>query len=185
MTFVLRRRRGSLRQIEYSTTRLVSRHHGTPPVLLTCPHDGGEVPAGVLKRTWPTPECPDFETDCDRCTRTVTTGLAQRLLDLAGEAPAVVIAEFDRDYIDANRSAACAFEPGQGADAQQFYDEYHNRSASSSMTSGPRTAGSVPLRHSWDRGHRGDPGRALPGHGAGIDRETAGAGGRTGAAASP
>jgi N-formylglutamate amidohydrolase len=105
-------------------TGLVSRHNGTLPVLLTCPHDAGEVPAGVLKRTGPTPECPDFE--ADRCTRTVTTGLAQRLLDLRGEAPAVVIAEFDRDYIDANRSAACAFEPGQPADAQQFYDEYHN-----------------------------------------------------------
>jgi N-formylglutamate amidohydrolase len=115
-----------MRQIEYSTTRLVSRHRGTLPVLLTCPHDGGEQPAGVLKRTGPTPECPDFETDRDRCTRAVTTGLAQRLLDLTGEAPSVVIAEFDRDYIDANRPAACAFEPGQGANAQQFYDEYHD-----------------------------------------------------------
>jgi N-formylglutamate amidohydrolase len=114
-----------MRQIDYSTTRLVSRHRGTLPVLLSCPHDGGEVPAGVPKRTGPTPECPDFETDRDRCTRAVTTGLAQRLLELTGEAPSVVIAEFDRDYIDANREAACAFEPARPANAQPFYDEYH------------------------------------------------------------
>jgi hypothetical protein len=36
-----------MQQIEYSQTRLVSRHHGTLPVLLTCPHDGGQVPRGV------------------------------------------------------------------------------------------------------------------------------------------
>jgi N-formylglutamate amidohydrolase len=70
--------------------------------------------------------CPTFETDHDLCTRTVTTGLAQHLLDLTGEAPSVVIAEFEREYIDANRSPDCAFEPVQPTDAQQFYDEYHN-----------------------------------------------------------
>jgi N-formylglutamate amidohydrolase len=116
-----------MRQIEYSETRLVSRHQGTLPVLLTCPHDGVEVPAGVPERTGPTPECPPFETDRDLCTRVVTTGIAQRLLDLTGEAPSIVIAEYNRKYIDANRSAACAFEQSaQPSAAQQFYDEYHN-----------------------------------------------------------
>jgi hypothetical protein len=36
-----------MRQIEYSKTRLVSRHGGTLPVLLTCSHGGDEVPPGV------------------------------------------------------------------------------------------------------------------------------------------
>jgi N-formylglutamate amidohydrolase len=116
-----------MRQIEYSETRLVSRHRGTLPVLLTCPHDGEEVPPGVPKRTGPTPECPDFEPDRDLRTRAVTTGIAQRLLYLRGEAPSVVIAEYDREYIDANRPAECAFEhPAQPSHARQFYDEYHN-----------------------------------------------------------
>jgi N-formylglutamate amidohydrolase len=117
-----------MRQIEYSTTRLVSRHQGTLPVLLACPHDGDQIPAGVPERTEvrSPPDCPTFETDHDLCTRKVTTGLAQRLLDLTGEAPSVVIAEFEREYIDANRSPDCAFEPVQPTDAQQFYDEYHN-----------------------------------------------------------
>jgi N-formylglutamate amidohydrolase len=115
-----------MRQIAYSKTRLVSRHQGTLPVLLTCAHDGGDAPAGVPKRTGSPPGCPPFEPDRDLHTRAVTTGIAQSLLDLTGEAPSVVIAEYDREYIDANRSAACAFEPAQPSDAQQFYDEYHN-----------------------------------------------------------
>jgi hypothetical protein len=60
------------------------------------------------------------------CAPEVTTGIAQRLLDLTGEAPSVVIAEYDREYIDANRPAACAFEPVPESDARRLYDEYHN-----------------------------------------------------------
>jgi N-formylglutamate amidohydrolase len=117
-----------MRQIEYSKTLLVSRHRGTLPVLLTCPHDGDEVPPGVPKRTVSPPGCPPLELDRDLRTRAVTTGIAERLLELTGEAPSVVIAEYDREYIDANRSEACAFERSeQPSDAQQFYDEYHNR----------------------------------------------------------
>jgi N-formylglutamate amidohydrolase len=105
----------------------------------------------------------------DRCTHTVTTGLAQRLLDLTGEAPSVVIAEFDRDYIDANRSAACAFEPGQGADAQQFYDEYHNtiRQFMDDIRAENGGLGLLFDIHGTG-GIEGDPGRVLPGDGAGL-----------------
>ena len=119
-----------MRQIQYSETRLVSRHRGTLPVLLTCPHDGVQIPTAVHNRTETgSPiECPPPEFDRDLRTRAVTTGIAQRLLDLTGEAPSVVIAEYDREYIDANRSAKCAFEPSdeQPPEAQQYYDEYHN-----------------------------------------------------------
>jgi N-formylglutamate amidohydrolase len=116
-----------MQQIEYSQTRLVSRHHGTLPVLLTCPHDGDQVPTGVPPRTESPPGCPPPELDRDLCTRAITTGIAQRLLELTGETPSVVIADYDRDYIDANRSAECAFEhAAQPSDAEKFYDEYHN-----------------------------------------------------------
>jgi N-formylglutamate amidohydrolase len=40
-----------------------------------------------------------------------------------GEAPCVVIAEFHRRFIDANRPERCAFEH---LDATPYYDEYHN-----------------------------------------------------------
>jgi N-formylglutamate amidohydrolase len=115
-----------VRRIEYSKTRLVSRHGGTLPALLTCSHGGDEVPPGVPPRTASPPGCPPLELDRDLRTREVTTGIAQRLLDLTGEAPSVVIAEYDREYIDANRRAECAFEPVPKSHARRFYDEYHN-----------------------------------------------------------
>ena len=69
------------------------------------------------------PDC-RFETNTDRFTRTITKGVAQLLFDVFGEAPYVVIADFDRAFIDANRRAPeCAFED---PDARPFFDEYHN-----------------------------------------------------------
>ena len=116
-------------KITYQMNRLVSRHHGTLPVILTCPHGGDEKPSEVTdERTGEgIPSDCNFEPSGDRETRTITTGVAQQLLEIFGEAPYVVIAEFHRKYIDANRSAGpipnCAFEHPE---AQQYYDEYHN-----------------------------------------------------------
>lgn len=74
-------------KITFSTTRLVSRHRGTLPVLLTCPHGGDGKPAGIDKRTGAgLPEDCDFNLDSDLQTRTITTRVAQRLLDVFGEA---------------------------------------------------------------------------------------------------
>jgi hypothetical protein len=46
-------------------------------------------------------------------------------LDVFEEAPYVVIAEFHREYIDANRAPACAYED-EDLDPTPYYDEYHN-----------------------------------------------------------
>jgi N-formylglutamate amidohydrolase len=113
--------------ITYEETKLVSRHRGTMPAILTCPHGGDKQPPGVPNpRTGVglPPSC-RFEPNTDRFTRTITRGVAQALFDVFGEAPYVVIANFDRAFIDANRreSDNCAFED---LDAQPFYDEYHN-----------------------------------------------------------
>jgi len=114
-----------MRNITYTERLLVSRHQGAMPLVLTCPHGGDEQPPGVAnKRTGAgLPSDCRFETNTDRFTRTITRGVAQVLFDVFGEAPNVVIANFDRDYIDANRSRPCAFED---RDARQFYEEYHN-----------------------------------------------------------
>jgi N-formylglutamate amidohydrolase len=109
--------------IRYEENNLVSRHRGTLPVIISCPHDGKKVPPEVPKRTGSNSECPPFKTSRDLRTREITEGVAQRLLDVFGEAPYVVVAEFNRQYIDANRPADCAFEVPA---AQPFYDEYHN-----------------------------------------------------------
>jgi N-formylglutamate amidohydrolase len=111
--------------ISYEEANLVSHHQGTLPVILTCPHGGDKQPPGVPKRTGAgvPPDC-RFETNTDRFTRTITKGIAQLLFDVFGEAPYVVIADFDRAFIDANRRAPeCAFED---PDARLFFDEYHN-----------------------------------------------------------
>jgi N-formylglutamate amidohydrolase len=115
-------------QIGYDVTQLVSRHRGTLPVVLTCPHDGAESPPKVPERAGQgLPASCDFSIIRDLHTRAITAGVAQRLLNTCGEAPYVVIAEFRRKYIDANREDAntvpnCAYEVPA---AKQFYDEYH------------------------------------------------------------
>jgi N-formylglutamate amidohydrolase len=113
-----------MRNITYTERRLVSRYQGAMPLVLTCPHGGDEQPPGVPKRTGvKLPADCRFETNTDRFTRTVTRGVAQFLFDVFGLAPYVVIANFDRDYIDANRSPDCAFED---PNARPLYEEYHN-----------------------------------------------------------
>ena len=79
--------------IEYEETNLVSRHRGTLPVILSCPHDGEDEPSGVPVREGSPPGCPPVKISRDLHTRAIAEGVAQRLLDLFGEAPYVVIAE--------------------------------------------------------------------------------------------
>jgi N-formylglutamate amidohydrolase len=112
--------------VTFEETNLVSRHQGTLPVILSCPHDGKESPTGVPdERTGEgiPSDCPPFRTVSDLHTCEITEGVSQSLLDVFGEAPYVVNAEFDRKYIDANRRAECAYEVPA---AQPYYDEYHN-----------------------------------------------------------
>lgn len=118
-----------MRDITYTVNRLVARHQGSLPVILTCPHGGDEKPPGVQKERTGAglpAEC-RFEKNRDSFTRTITRGVAQALFDVFGQEPYVVFANFARDYIDANRSSSplnCAFED---PDAGPFYDEYHSR----------------------------------------------------------
>jgi len=114
-----------MRNITFTERLLVSRYQGALPVVITSPHGGDEQPPGVPnKRTGKNlPSGCRFEPDTDRFTRTITRGVAQALFDVFGEAPYVVMANFDRAYIDANRTEECAFED---CDAKPFYDEYHN-----------------------------------------------------------
>lgn len=111
--------------ITYSETRFVKRHRGTMPIILTCPHDGSEALPDVQERTQgATPADCRFRTGRDRETALITESVAQKILDLTGISPYVVIARFHRRFIDANRRSDCAFTD---SDAQRFYDEYHSR----------------------------------------------------------
>ena len=112
--------------IQYETNQMVSRHAGTLPVLLTSPH-GAPVtakPPGVSQRTGSSPGCPPDKLVGDSFTRQIATAVAQLLLETVGEAPYVVIAEYHRKFIDANRSEQCAFNVSEAAAARPFYAEY-------------------------------------------------------------
>ena len=107
----------------YDTLLLVERLRGTLPVLLACGHDGARQPEGVRAREREQfPASCDFQPSRDRNVADLTRAVVDQLRRQAGEAPYVVIAAFHRKYIDANRSAECAFEPGP---AEPYYDEYH------------------------------------------------------------
>jgi hypothetical protein len=109
----------------YDERLLVQQHRGTLPVILTAPHGGSARPAQVsLRKEAETPAGCDFETNRDNETALITEAVAQKILDLTGLSPYVVIAQFHRRYIDANRSAACAFTD---QDALPFYGAYHAR----------------------------------------------------------
>ncbi len=119
--------------VSYTTDKLVRRHRGTLPILLTCPHDGGETPPGVAARTAATTpgDCTGgnrFNIGRDSGANEITRRVAQRMYQVFGESPYVVLAEFSRQFIDANRpsdsrNSNCAFVDG---DAREFYDAYHN-----------------------------------------------------------
>ncbi len=87
----------------------MSSYRGTLPVILTCPHDGIQQPPGANQRT-DLAHCNNFRTMPDSYTRVITVDVAQSIFENLGKAPYVVVAEFARKYIDANRDPACAYE---------------------------------------------------------------------------
>lgn len=118
-----------MQTITYSITRQVMRHRGTMPIILTCPHGGNLQPANVDERVEAdtTAACTGadkFVTGRDTGTLEITQSLAQRIVEMTGLSPYVVIAQFDRKYIDANRREACAYTDRS---ARPFYREYFNR----------------------------------------------------------
>src|SRR3954463_3306268 len=108
--------------IHYDENRMVGRHAGALPVLLTSPH-GAPVtaqPPGVTQRTTAA-GCLNNKLNGDTFTREIITGVAQLLLETTGESPYVVIAEFHRKFIDANREPKCAFNRTEATMALPFY----------------------------------------------------------------
>src|SRR5262245_15139332 len=114
-----------MRIITYAESLLVKRHRGDMPVILTCPHGGTLTPPGVDERKEKdTPAGCQFTKDSDLKTAEITESVAQKIFDLTGLSPYVVIANYHRRFIDANRPLECAFTD---SDARPFYEEYHSR----------------------------------------------------------
>lgn len=120
--------------VTYANFRLVRRHRGTMPILLTVPHGGSEQPEDDSGRKLPArseqltaPGCTGrqrYNDERDPGTIELAEAIAQTMLDRTGLSPYVVIARFARTYVDVDRSPACAFSDPAAA---PFYNEYHRR----------------------------------------------------------
>ncbi len=103
----------------YDAQSVIVSSRGSLPLILTVPHDGGELldhmpirTTGVLVR--------------DAGTRELVERVAALLEDRLGKRPYIVIAKFSRKYLDANRAERDAME---SQDALPAYRAYHDQIA--------------------------------------------------------
>jgi N-formylglutamate amidohydrolase len=99
---------------------LVLIQEGTLPVIVSAPH-GGRLPIpGVPERAGF--DVPEFATVRDAGTDLLAERLAAELGKTLGGRPWLVVARFDRKYLDANRPPGRAYEDER---AGPVYDAYH------------------------------------------------------------
>jgi N-formylglutamate amidohydrolase len=101
--------------------RLIRIESGTLPILITAPHGGTHPIAGVPPRE----PRPDDRVNLrrDELTNRLAAETAGEVERLLGQRPYLVVAEFSRDALDANRPAETAF---QHPAAEPVYREYHD-----------------------------------------------------------
>ncbi len=106
-----------------SAPPLVESTRGNFPIVLTMPH--GASPKAEIRGARPRKGkgVRHFETTWDVATADLARAVARVLEERYGARPYTVIAEFNRKYADANRSAKDAYED---EDAKPHYDAYHD-----------------------------------------------------------
>ena len=112
-----------------SPAELVVVERGTLPIVLTAPHGGREAIPGVaardIKRAGVVEDSRKWGgavTSTDGNTDVLALRMAAEIRRLTGQAPYVVVAKFQRRFIDANRPAELAFDSPA---ALPYYDLYH------------------------------------------------------------
>jgi len=106
---------------------LVLVRQGTLPIILTAPHGGRESVPGAEPRkdrsqTGEYRKWGGFQKGADVNTDVLAQSIAARLAELTGGEPYVVVATFQRKYIDANRPPELALDDRR---ARPYYDLYH------------------------------------------------------------
>ena len=99
---------------------LVEVQTGTLPVIIVAPHGGSEKVPGVPERMGVGVK--QFATVRDTGTDKLAKAFAADLERQLGKKPWLIVARFDRKYVDANRSADQAYEVKE---AKAYYDAYH------------------------------------------------------------
>jgi N-formylglutamate amidohydrolase len=124
---------------------------GELPIILSAPHGGrAAIPELAARRGVGVPQ---FTTERDSNTAELVEVLGAKLAVRLGAQLFLVIARFERKYVDANRPETAAFE---SAEAKTYYDAYHAALA----------AAVLKVRRSWGTG------LLLDLHGQGAERDT-------------
>ena len=124
---------------------------GALPIILSAPHGGrAAIPELATRRGVGVPQ---FTIERDSNTAELAELLAGKIAARLGAQPFLVIARFERKYVDANRPETAAFE---SAEAKAYYDAYHAALA----------AAVLKVRRSWGTG------LLLDLHGQGAERDT-------------
>ncbi len=110
---------------------------GSLPIILSAPHGGRFPIPGVSPRRGV--GVAQFTTDRDTNTDELAQKIATRLKQKLGAIPYLIIALFERKYLDANRPREGAYE---SQDAGPYYDAYHRAMAGSCEA----------VRRRWGRG---------------------------------
>ena len=109
--------------------KLLTLWAGSLPVILSAPHGGRETIPGVAPRRGV--GVPQFTVERDSNTAELAETLAVKLGEKFGAMPFLVIARFERRFVDANRDPAAAYEAPQ---ARPYYDNYHRAISESANT---------------------------------------------------
>jgi N-formylglutamate amidohydrolase len=90
------------------------------PIILAAPHGGRDTIPGIAVRRGI--GVAQFSTGRDHNTRELAELIAARLRENLGAEPFLVVANFDRKFVDANRPSEAAYE---APEARPYYDSYH------------------------------------------------------------
>lgn len=110
---------------------------GMLPIILTAPHGGRQAIPGVAARRGI--GVPQFTAERDNNSAELAELVAVKISERLAAKPFLVIARFERKYIDANRADAAAYE---SANAKPHYDAYHQA----------LEAASHKIRQNWNAG---------------------------------
>ena len=111
----------ALAQSIVEAERLLTLTTGNLPLVLVAPHGGREAIPGIGIRQGN--GVPQFKTGRDHNTAELAEAIALKLGQMSGAKPFLVIARFDRKYIDVNRPSIEAYE---ALEAQPYYAAFHS-----------------------------------------------------------
>lgn len=127
-------------QEQEEPAKLVTVWAGMLPIILSAPHGGREPIPGVPVRRGI--GVPQFTTERDSNTAELAEAVANAIGNRLGANPFLIIARFDRKYVDANRPHAAAYE---SAAAKPYYEAYHRALEDASESVRKQWAGGILL----------------------------------------